>query len=148
MLDVGCSGGLLAELLRDLGHHVTGVDCVEIPGVDERVDEFVLADLEQGIPAEVGTGYDVVIAADVLEHLRDSDALLREMGSRLSAGRPDLHLGAQLRPLVPAASAPCSASFDYDQRGILDKTHVRFFTRPQPARMVKQRRVHVRRHAR
>ena len=46
----------------------------------ERVDEFVAGDLEDGIPPEVGTGFDVVIAGDVLEHLREPERLLDGLG--------------------------------------------------------------------
>jgi len=144
VLDVGCSGGLLSELLRDRGHHVTGVDAIEIPGVEKRVDEFVQADLEQGLTDEVGTGYDLAVAADVLEHLRNSDQLLRQMGSRLNEGGRVIisvpncgHWYPRLRTVLGV--------FDYDQRGILDKTHVRFFTRRSLLRMIKKNGFRVRR---
>ena len=137
VLDVGCSGGLLGELLRDRGHHVTGVDYLEIPGVEKRVDEFIQADLEQGLPAEVGTGYDVAVAADVLEHLRNSDQLLREMGSRVKEGGRILISVPNFGHWYPRARTALGI-FDYDQRGILDKTHVRFFTRRSLLRMVKK----------
>jgi 2-polyprenyl-3-methyl-5-hydroxy-6-metoxy-1,4-benzoquinol methylase len=137
VLDVGCSGGLLGGLLRDQGHHVTGVDHLELADVRTRVDAFHQADLEQGLPQEVGTGYDLAVAADVLEHLRNSDSLLRDMGSRLEEGGriiisvPNFgHWYPRLRTVLGV--------FDYDQRGILDKTHVRFFTRRSLLRMIKK----------
>ena len=48
-----------------------GVDTAEIDGVADRVSAFYKADLNDGIPPEVGTDFDVVLAADVLEHLAD-----------------------------------------------------------------------------
>ena len=86
VLDLGCSDGKVAAELRSFGHRVTGVDNEELPGVRDRMDQFVLADLEQGIPTEVGDGYDVVLAADVLEHVRDPGSLLRAMSQRLTRG--------------------------------------------------------------
>lgn len=137
VLDVGCSGGLLSEMLRDRGHHVTGVDLWESAETTKRVDRFFLADLEQGLPPEVGGGYDLAIAADVLEHLRNSDQLLQQLGASLGPdGRvlisvPNFgHWYPRLRTMFGV--------FDYDQRGILDKTHVRFFTRRSLLRMVKK----------
>ncbi len=62
ILDLGCSSGLLAERLRGLGHQVVGVDVNEIDGVRERTDYFVKADLNEGIPSEVGSGFDIVLA--------------------------------------------------------------------------------------
>jgi len=137
VLDVGCSGGRLAELMVERGHHVTGVDMYEAPETTKRLDVFVRGDLEQGIPDEVGGGFDLAVAADVLEHLRNSDLLLRQLGASLGQhGRvivsvPNFgHWYPRLRTLF--------GIFDYDQRGILDKTHVRFFTRRSLLRMVKK----------
>jgi 2-polyprenyl-3-methyl-5-hydroxy-6-metoxy-1,4-benzoquinol methylase/glycosyltransferase involved in cell wall biosynthesis len=137
ILDVGCSGGRLGEQLRERGHHVTGIDLVETPQTSKRVDAFFRADLEQGIPNEVGNDYDVVIAADVIEHLRNSDQLLRQIAERL---RPDGrlllsvpnfgHWYPRLRTVL--------GIFDYDQRGILDKTHVRFYTRRSLLKQVRK----------
>jgi SAM-dependent methyltransferase/GT2 family glycosyltransferase len=133
---LGCSGGLLAELLRKQRHHVTGVEMFETPATRERLDRFVQGDLENGIPSEVGGGFDVVIAADVLEHLRNGDDLLRQMAGVLAPGGRVLisvpnfgHWYPRLRTLFGV--------FDYDQRGILDRTHVRFFTRRSLLRSVK-----------
>ena len=137
ILDVGCSGGRLSELLRERGHHVTGVDLFDNAETTKRVDVFVLADLEKGIPEEVGGGFDLAIAADVLEHVRNSDLLLRQIGASLGPnGRviisvPNFgHWYPRIRTVL--------GIFDYDQRGILDKTHVRFFTRRSLLRMVKK----------
>jgi 2-polyprenyl-3-methyl-5-hydroxy-6-metoxy-1,4-benzoquinol methylase len=128
VLDLGCSGGLLAERLQRAGHQVTGVDLVEVPGVHDRITNFVKADLDEGIPPEVGSGFDVVLAADVLEHVRDPQRLLREAkralrpGGRLLLCVPNIeHWYPRFRILL--------GLFDYDQRGILDRTHLRFFTR-------------------
>ena len=137
VLDVGCSGGLLAELMRERGHRVTGIDVVESPETTKRVDEFFQADLELGIPEVVGTDYDLVIAADVLEHVRNSDALLREIGARLGVGGKVVISVPNFGHWYPRARTVLGI-FDYDQRGILDKTHVRFFTRRSLLRMIKK----------
>lgn len=137
VLDVGCSGGLLAEKLRERGHRVTGVDLLQIPGVEKRVDEFFQADLEQGLPDEVGTGYDLAIAADVIEHLRNGDALLRQMGERLAEDGRIIISVPNFGHWYPRVRSVLGI-FDYDQRGILDKTHVRFFTRRSLLRTVKK----------
>ena len=89
ILDLGCSSGLLSERLRRMGHHVTGVDVNEIDGVAERTDAFFRADLNEGIPSEVGSGFDIVLAADVLEHLVNPGALMSQVRDVLApTGRP------------------------------------------------------------
>jgi len=135
VLDLGCSGGRLAAQLRKLGHHVTGVDRVECAGVLDRVDEFVRADIEHGIPAAAGTGFDVVIAADVIENLSQPRPLLRQMAAVLADGGEILLSTPNFAHWYPRLRI-ASGLFDYDRRGILDQNHLRFFSRRSLLRMV------------
>ena len=130
LLDLGCSSGQLSERMRALGHRITGVDVLEIDGVRDRVDHFIQADLDRGLPQEIFDGgpYDIVVCADVLEHVRQPERLMRELRGLLAPGGvlissvPNFgHWYARLRILF--------GLFDYDHRGLLDDGHVRFFTR-------------------
>jgi glycosyltransferase involved in cell wall biosynthesis len=128
VLDVGCSSGLLSQRIREFGHYVVGVDIVEHPDVRDRVDDFVQADLEGGLPSLAGGTFDVVIAADVIEHVARPAALLTEMAAvvapqgRMIVSTPNFgHWYARMRVFT--------GTFDYDRRGILDEGHLRFFTR-------------------
>jgi 2-polyprenyl-3-methyl-5-hydroxy-6-metoxy-1,4-benzoquinol methylase len=127
ILDVGCSGGLLAEQMRALGHYVVGLDSIEIPEVRERVDTFVRGDLEEGIPTEVGAGFDVVVAADVIEHVRRPDTLLQQMAQLLTPSGELLVSTPNFAHWYPRFRV-ATGTFSYDRRGILDETHLRFFT--------------------
>ncbi|HLN05628.1 MAG TPA: bifunctional glycosyltransferase/class I SAM-dependent methyltransferase [Acidimicrobiales bacterium] len=144
ILDLGCSSGALAERLRLAGHHVTGVDMFELEGVHERVGVFVKADLDQGIPAEVGSDFDVVLAADVLEHVRQPQQLLREVRSLLRSDGIAVVCVPNVAHWYPRFRSLLGA-FDYDQRGILDRTHLRFFTRRSIRRLVEREGFKVRR---
>lgn len=128
VLDVGCGPGWVAAELRRRGHHVTGVDAVAADGVADRTDRFVQADLNEGLPPEVGDGYDVVIAADVIEHVRDPDVLLAGLADRMSRDGQILASVPNFGHWYPRVRT-AAGLFDYDQRGILDRTHLRFFTR-------------------
>jgi glycosyltransferase involved in cell wall biosynthesis len=128
ILDLGCSGGLVAAELREIGHWVCGVDSVETEGVDRHVDRFVLADLEHGLPRAVGDGYDVVIAADVLEHIRHPDLLLMQVRDVLGPDGIVLACVPNFGHWYPRTRTALGR-FDYDRRGILDRGHLRFFTR-------------------
>ncbi len=88
ILDLGCSSGLLSERLRRMGHHVVGVDVNDIDGVRDRTDVFFKADLNDGIPAEVGSNFDIVLAADVLEHVVNPGVLMCS-GQRVSGSEWD-----------------------------------------------------------
>ena len=138
VLDLGCADGRLAAELRAAGHYVVGVDIAASDGVKDRVDEFVQADLDLGIPPEVTGEFDAVIAADVLEHVRRPEILLDELHGMLTpsgvvvASVPNF---AHWYPRLRVAAG----RFDYDSRGILDRTHVRFFTRRSFERLLDDR---------
>jgi 2-polyprenyl-3-methyl-5-hydroxy-6-metoxy-1,4-benzoquinol methylase len=139
VLDLGCSGGLLSERVRALGHTVTGVDVRELPNVRARVDRFVLGDLDDGLPQAIRTGepFDVVLAADVLEHVRAPELVLAQCREALTAR-------GVLVASVPnfghwyARARTALGLFDYEQRGILDRGHVRFFTRRSFTRQLRE----------
>jgi SAM-dependent methyltransferase len=135
VLDLGCSDGQLADRLRRLGHHVTGVDLVAHNGVKERVDRFVEGDLEHGVPPEVGGPFDVVLAADVLEHVRTPERILDDVRPLLAPGGSLLVSVPNFGHWYPRARVAVGR-FGYDRRGILDRDHVRFFTRRTFERLV------------
>lgn len=128
VLDVGCSDGGFAQLTRRQGHHVTGVDLVEHAGVVDRLDAFHTADLNAGLPADLPSQFDVVVAGDVLEHVIDPLSLLQELRDRLTADGEVLVSIPNFAHWYPRARV-AAGRFDYDQRGPLDQGHVRFFTR-------------------
>lgn len=137
VLDVGCGPGWLAEALTAQGHTVTGVDLAEAPGVQDRMARFVRADLEHGLPDEVGDGYDVIVAADVVEHVSDSRRLVADMTGRLRRRGTVICSVPNISHWYPRGRIALGR-FDYDQRGILDATHLRFFTRRSFLRMIRQ----------
>ena len=137
VLDLGCSAGLLAEKIKHEGHTVVGVDAIELPQVRERTDAFFIADLEKPLAPEIGTGFDVVIAGDIIEHLAKPGDALKEM-------RRVLRPGGQLILSVPNFGhwyprfRVAFGLFGYDRRGVLDNTHLRFFTRSTLRRSVRR----------
>ena len=144
VLDLGCSGGVLAERLEAMGHEVTGVDVKEIDGVAGRTTAFVAADLNDGIPAEAGSGFDVVLAADVLEHLVNPGALMSQARDVLAPDGVALFCVPNIAHWYPRTRSILGL-FDYDQRGILDATHLRFFTRRSIRRLVERQGFTIRR---
>jgi SAM-dependent methyltransferase len=129
VLEVGCASGQLGRLLRERGHHVTGIELV--PDMAERarswLDRVVTADIERdGFPFPPAS-FDAVIFADVLEHLIDPWRVLREAALVLAddgvvvASVPNVQNIDVLRRLL-------RGRWDYRERGILDIGHLRFFT--------------------
>jgi SAM-dependent methyltransferase len=103
---------------------------LELPEASGRFDRFIQADLDHGLPDEIQQEgpFDIVLAADVLEHVRDP-ALLLEHSRRLLVPRGTLIVSVPNFGHWYARGRTLLGAFDYDQRGLLDRGHVRFFTR-------------------
>jgi len=136
-LDVGCSDGAFGAQVRELGFTVTGTDLIKHAAIGGRLDGFVEADLNAGLPEEAGRGYDLVIAGDVLEHVIDPGRLLDEIRGRLADKGRVLISVPNISHWYPRLRI-ASGWFDYDQRGPLDVGHVRFFTRRSFERLLRQ----------
>ena len=115
---------------------MTGLDCLEVPGVRDPTDHFVMASLEEGIPDEVGDGFDIVVAADVIDHLSRPGDVLRDMRRVLRPGGQVLLSVPNFAHWYPRMRI-AAGLFGYDRRGILDETHLRFFTRATLRRLVR-----------
>ena len=137
ILDLGCAGGHLAAELRKQGARVTGIDLEAHEGVQDRVDEFIQADLDQGIPSTITGAYDVIIAADVLEHVRQPERVLADAQRLLAPGGVIVACVPNFGHWYPRARV-ASGTFAYERRGILDAGHVRFFTRRTFAKLARE----------
>jgi SAM-dependent methyltransferase len=146
ILDVGCGDGRLGELLRLSGHTVFGVDSLKRDGVEERLDGFVEADLDHGLPLEAGDDYDVIVAADVLEHTASPEEVLANLSTALAPGGVVLVSVPNFAHWYPRIRTALGR-FDYDRRGILDAGHLRFFTRASFERLVTRSGMRVRQRA-
>jgi SAM-dependent methyltransferase len=123
---------------------VTGVDVNEFEGVTDRTDFFVQADLNDGIPSEAGSGFDIVLAADVLEHVMNPAALLGQIREVLAPSGTAVVCVPNIAHWYPRFRSTLGM-FGYDQRGILDSTHLRFFTRRSLMKLVERRGFGIRR---
>jgi 2-polyprenyl-3-methyl-5-hydroxy-6-metoxy-1,4-benzoquinol methylase len=133
VLEFGCATGYMTQALRErLGATVVGVelDAEAARLAEERADRVLVGDAEMlDLEAELGTDrFDAILFADVLEHLRDPAALLRRV-------RPFVAEGGVVVASIPNVAhasvrlALLGGSFRYREQGLLDETHLRFFTR-------------------
>jgi 2-polyprenyl-3-methyl-5-hydroxy-6-metoxy-1,4-benzoquinol methylase len=132
VLDVGCATGYLAEALVERGCTVSGVESDEEAAEEARphLERLVIGDVETMDLAETfgDDRFDVIVFGDVLEHLRDPLPVLRRAkalladGGSVVASIPNIAHGSVRLALL-------AGRFDYQDLGLLDSTHVRFFTR-------------------
>jgi 2-polyprenyl-3-methyl-5-hydroxy-6-metoxy-1,4-benzoquinol methylase len=133
VLDVGCATGYLAEAIAQRrSSRVTGIEVSPMAAerAREHCERVIVGDVETlDLEAELGEErFDVVIFADVLEHLRDPGQILGHIrpfvadGGSVVASIPNIAHGSVRLALL-------GGEFRYRAQGLLDDTHLRFFTR-------------------
>lgn len=128
ILDIGCAAGYLGKILRERGHHVTGIesDAAAAEEASAHCDVLHLDDIET-FTFPYRREFDYILFADVLEHLRDPAAVLRR-------SVPALKDSGKVIVSVPNVAnwiirlSLLFGNFDSTDRGILDRTHLHFFT--------------------
>jgi 2-polyprenyl-3-methyl-5-hydroxy-6-metoxy-1,4-benzoquinol methylase len=133
VLDVGCGFATTPQQIRAAGNRVTGIESspVAVQKARERIDRVVEADLQNfdEVLAAIGDErFDVIIFADVLEHLAWPIGILKKYigllkpGGSVIVSLPNVGLWSVRLGLM-------FGRFRYDESGVLDRTHLRFFTR-------------------
>ncbi len=141
VLDVGCATGYLAREMQANGNRVSGVeqDPESARLAAEHLDRVLVTDLEAAdLVAEFGAeSFDVLVFGDVLEHLRNplevlrrARALLRPAGSVVISIPNVAHGSIRLALLT--------GDWTYRSLGLLDNTHVSFFTRRSVDQLVRR----------
>ncbi len=134
VLDLGCWTGKLGEKLKNKKNcYVAGCDINEkaLKIAQKRLNKTFLTDLDEPdtfLKKSLSGKFDFIVAADVLEHLKDPNKILRtipqfmDKNSRLMVSLPNIALWViRLKFLL--------GKFEYEKTGILDETHLHFFTK-------------------
>lgn len=128
LLEIGAANGFLNQALEEKGFEYLGIDNKDQHSSSLSKDKYLKCELENLDGLDLKREYDYVIAADILESIQDTDkflnsarTLLKENGS-LIVSVPNIVLWIyRLSVLI--------GRFNYSSRGILDRTHIRFFTK-------------------
>ncbi|MGF1488008.1 MAG: class I SAM-dependent methyltransferase, partial [Prochloraceae cyanobacterium] len=132
-IDFGCATGYLAALLNRKGCSVVGVEInpTAAKEAEKHCQKVIVADLDFVSLTEIincEEKFDVAIFGDVLEHLRNPWQILKETQNLL---KPEGYVIASIPNIAHGAIrlALLQGKFEYTEIGILDNTHLRFFTR-------------------
>ena len=138
ILDVGCGAGYFGEYLKLHGHaaEVVGIE-IDTAAANEaatKLDCVLCANLNESSIVEVlkdfdKAKFDYIVCADVLEHLIDPWSVLSDLvtflkpGGQVMVSIPNVRHWSVWLPLI------LRGQWEYRNVGIMDRTHLRFFTR-------------------
>ena len=133
VLEFGCATGYMSQVLKDrLGCTVVGIEIDRDAAAiaEQHTERVIVGDAEKiDYAAELaGEEFDVVLFADVLEHLKEPADVLRRV-------RPFVAENGVVVASIPNIAhasvrlALLGGEFRYREWGLLDDTHLRFFTR-------------------
>lgn len=130
LLDVGCGAGTLGKHLKENGvREVWGLEISSLAAREARevIDHVIEGNVETILfPFEPGY-FDCIVCADVLEHLLDPWSTVGKLkklltpGGTIVASIPNVGFHRIIRGLL-------KGRWRYADAGILDRTHLRFFT--------------------
>jgi SAM-dependent methyltransferase len=131
VLDIGAGSGILGRVLKRAGKHVI-LDGIEPNAFAIELARPFYRDVYQGyaqnhFQAIQAIPYDYVVLADVIEHISDPEAFLVELlgslpkSTKLLVSIPNIAFGGIRLALL-------NGTFDYVDSGLLERTHLRFFT--------------------
>lgn len=131
VLDVGCSSGYLSKIIKEQLNCI--VDGVEIDPdaailAKEALRHVYIGSIEDdNLLSQITDSYDVILFMDVLEHLKDPFSILVKVKKLLSPN------GFVIASIPNVANWRIRFSllfgrFEYEESGLLDKSHLRFFT--------------------
>lgn len=138
VLDVGCGAGALGAAIKTRQEaFVCGIEidpqAAAVAGT--RLDRVLVGDVDNLDLPYPPAYFDTLVCGDVLEHLRDPAAFLRKArrwltpGARLVASIPNVRHWSVIESLL-------NGNFSYEPAGLLDRDHLRFFTRHDIARQL------------
>ncbi|MEA3286211.1 MAG: glycosyltransferase [Candidatus Marinimicrobia bacterium] len=145
ILDIGCAAGkMAAEIKQKLGAEVWGIEPVGKAArqAEQKLDKVVHSGIEEAMDELPDQFFDVIIFADVLEHLEDPHSILKMITGKLSrngqiiASIPNVRHWSVVKGLL-------EGRWDYEDAGILDRTHLRFFTRKSVDDLFNQSGYHI-----
>ena len=141
VLELGCAMGSTLNRIKRLwpSAKVHGIEYDEsVARIGGSITDIIQGDVENmEIPYEKKQ-FDYIICADVLEHLRDPEAAIKRFMPYLKDDGYFLVSIPNVRHYAVIEMLALRGRFDYDDSGILDRTHIKFFTRDTAIEMLEK----------
>jgi cyclopropane fatty-acyl-phospholipid synthase-like methyltransferase len=131
VLDIGCGWGNLGTYLQDkYGCKVTGLEIIEENHIlaSSVLYKAHLGDIETMDLSVLGSGFDYVIFSDSLEHMLEPKDVLERVRGLMTEGGHLLMSMPNVRNFRVTVPLLFLDQWEYQDEGLLDRTHLRFFT--------------------
>lgn len=141
ILDVGCGrGNLGAYLQAKYASEVTGLEIIEdnFLVASTTLHKAYLGDIESMDMSLLGSQFDYVIFSDSLEHMLEPKAVLERVRYLMAENGYLLISMPNIRNFRVTIPLVFSDQWDYQDEGLLDRTHLRFFTCTSICKLVEQ----------
>ncbi|MFK7859633.1 MAG: class I SAM-dependent methyltransferase [Granulosicoccus sp.] len=138
MLDVGCGEGLFGKTAKKkFGAEVWGIDINKssVEQAENNLDKAFFGDVSHLFDVLPDKYFDVIYFNDVLEHMVDPYRLLKDIQSKLSANGLVVASIPNIRYHRVLTQILLKRDFKYEKAGVMDETHMRFFTQKSIRRM-------------
>ena len=130
VLDIGCNNSKLAKILIDSKNcKVTSIDKSEKLENSSFIEKYISFDLDNGLPDLNYNKFDYILLLDVIEHLKNPEEFMAKLKHKTEKN-PNLTIIASTGNVafLIIRLMLLLGSFNYGNKGILDKTHTRLFT--------------------
>jgi len=140
VLEIGCASGYLTRELQKRGNTIVGVEINKNDAVqaEKYCTKIIIGDIEdENTRNKIGIKkFDVIILVGILEHLKNPELVLRDMSQRLNPNGIVL-LSVPNIVFLTNRLHYFLGRFDYTYTGIMDKTHLQFFTKKTFFQLIK-----------
>ena len=133
ILEIGCGNGATLKYLKAHGKckENTGIELTEYAALEAKqfIDNTLIGDAKGIINTLESDSYDLVLCLDILEHLVDPWLMIKQISRVLKKGGVIISSIPNIRTIRVISKLAILGEFDYTNIGIMDKTHLRFFTK-------------------
>jgi len=141
ILDIGCGNGAFSSLVKEKNNaEVWGIELMEEEAkvAVDVLDKVFVGNCEKHIEGLPEQYFDVIYMNDVLEHLVDPYSVLEILKSKLAPNGVVISSIPNVRFFRTFSKVLFAKDWKYEGHGVMDKTHLRFFTGKSIRRMYEE----------
>ena len=133
VLDIGCGNGNTLEYLKSNGYcdWTCGVELFSAAAESaiKKVDQLYQSNIEDMDLPVAPSSIDMILCLDVLEHLVNPHKVIEYLHTLLSPGGVIIASIPNIRHISVTVPLIIGGKWEYNDSGILDRTHLRFFVK-------------------